>query len=101
MSRRRNPRVEMREKMMEAKRWLNTMTMIWSSTSYTYDKVEANGWVNHKRRPLREDERAENRANDLRDLITYMNGVIVRCEEVRAIAQRRLRELEDDPGHPG
>jgi hypothetical protein len=98
VSRRRNPRVEMREKMMEAKRWLNHMTLVWSSASYTYDQVETDGRANYKRRKLRPDERAENRAGDLRDLITYMNGVIVRAEEVRSIAQRRLRELEDGRG---
>lgn len=93
--RRRNPRVVAREKMMEAKRWLNTMTTVWDSSGYTYDKVVTDGRTNYKRRPIRDDERAENDANRLRDLITYMNGVIVRCEEVRAIARERLLELEE------
>lgn len=95
MSRRRNPRVEMREKMMEAKRWLNHMTSVWRPTSWTYDLIEMpGGRKSHRRRPLRPDERVENRPDELRELITYMQAARVRCGEVEAIARQRLQELE-------
>lgn len=96
MARKRNPRVVMREKMMEAKRWLNYMTMTWQSTSWTYDQVALpDGRINHQRRPIREDERAENSVEELRRIITYMRAAQVRCQEVEAIARDRLRELGD------
>lgn len=95
MSRKRNPRVVAREKMMEAKRWLSTMTLVWQSTSYTYDRVETDGRVNHKRRPIREDERVENQPDQLRQLVHYMMAIQQRCEEVEQIARERLLELEE------
>lgn len=95
MKRKRNPRVVAREKMMDAKRWLNTMTMVWQSTSYTYDKVETDGRTNYKRRPIEDHERVENRPEDLRNLIHYMMAVQQRCKEVEQIARERLLELEE------
>jgi hypothetical protein len=95
--RKRNPRVVMREKMMEAKRWLGRMTSDWDVGRTIYvdpadRKPGENAWL----RARLPEEYPENDALELRELVTFMNGVIRRCQEVQDIAFERIRELEEE-----
>jgi heme/copper-type cytochrome/quinol oxidase subunit 1 len=95
VKRKRNPRVVMREKMLEAKRWLHAMTEAWLVGRMTFETpIGEPGW-NATRRPRRPEEYPENDPVELRNLITYMNGVVVRCSEVIRIAEKRIIELEN------
>lgn len=95
--RKRNPRVVMREKMMEAKRWLAGMTSAWDCGRTVYvspadRKPEENAWL----RAREPHEYPENDTLELRNLVKYMNGVIRRCQEVQDLAFERIRELEEE-----
>jgi hypothetical protein len=89
--RRRNPRVVMREKLMDAKNWLGTMTAAWHQPTQVY-------MPGHGSRPRRLDEYGEHSTEQLRELITYVRAVQVRLGEVEEIALNRIKELEGERG---
>lgn len=94
--RKRNPRVVMREKMMEAKGWLHAMTEAWLVGRDTFDtQVGEPGW-NASRRRRRPEEYPENRVDELRNLIKYVRGIRYRLDEVEQMALRRIAEIEEE-----
>lgn len=99
MSRKRNPRVVMREKMMQAKGWLHTMTEAWLVGRYTYDaEPDMPGWT-ATRRKREPGEYPENRITDLEELIHFTRSIRYRLNEVEQMARQRIAELnEERPG---
>lgn len=95
MTRKRNQRVVMREKMMEAKGWLHTMTEAWRVNRTTYDSNPDGPLWNATRRQRRPEEYPENRIVNLEELIHFIRSIRYRLNEVEQIARQRVAELKE------
>ncbi len=95
-----NPRRVIFGKLSEAKKWLGFQTQVWGAPpSLRWFADEPGGearWHNEKRRreDIAEQEFAENDPVRLAELVTYCSAVIVRMEEVIALADKRAAELK-------